>query len=327
MSDGTTPSFRSQPPSLRPDLVRRPRLLAEVAGRFDRRLTVVVAGAGYGKTTLLSQAVDENRMDPRGTDAWLLASDRDRAPAHFMAGLSSSLTGDPAAAADVDAIRDLVLLRAPESVCLIIDDAHVLDGSETWTIIAELLEQLPRNGHLAIGSRTMPALSVRRLQATGQAAVVEQDALAFTSDELGDLAGTDGFQRAADVRLPTWPALAVLTGTAGYDASIGYLWEEILRGLPEERSLALGSVCRLDLIDDELVEAVCGNGWTASSLLVGLPLVDSLGGSYRLHDLWRAALADIAPATVWRDALARGAGGLPGPRRPGACGEGLPRRG
>jgi DNA-binding SARP family transcriptional activator len=278
-----------------------------MAGRFDRRLTVVVAGAGYGKTTLLSQAVDENRMDPRGTDAWLLASDRDRAPAHFMAGLSASLVGDPAAAPDVDSVRDLVLLRAPESVCLIIDDAHVLDGSETWTIIAELLEQLPRNGHLVVGSRTMPALSVRRLQATGQAVVVEQDALAFTSEELDDLAGTDGFQRGGDVRLPSWPALAVLTGTAGYDASIGYLWEEILRGLPEERSLALGSVCRLDLIDDELVEAVCGIGWTASSLLSGLPLVDSLGDSYRLHDLWRAALAEVAPAEVWRDALTRGA--------------------
>ncbi|MBX3287390.1 MAG: hypothetical protein KF703_18730, partial [Actinobacteria bacterium] len=308
MTGARARSFRNEPPSLRSGLVRRPRLLAELAGRFDRRLTVVVAGAGYGKTTLLSQAVEENRLDPRGVDAWLLVGERDRASAHLLGGLSAAIAGDPEAAPDVDALCDLVLLRAPESVCLVIDDAHVLDGSDTWDLVSELLEHLPRNGHLAIGSRTMPALSVRRLQAAGEAVVVEQDDLAFTADELADLAGAGGLGASADdVRLPSWPALAVLTASAGYDASIGYLWEEILRPVEEDRRVALGCASRLDLLDDELVAAACGDRWTAADLVAGLPLVDSLGGSHRLHDLWRAALADVAPTVAWRAALVRAA--------------------
>lgn len=308
MTGARARSFRNEPPSLRSGLVRRPRLLAELAGRFDRRLTVVVAGAGYGKTTLLSQAVEENRLDPRGVDAWLLVGERDRASAHLLGGLSAAIAGDPEAAPDVDALCDLVLLRAPESVCLVIDDAHVLDGSDTWDLVSELLEHLPRNGHLAIGSRTMPALSVRRLQAAGEAVVVEQDDLAFTADELADLAGAGGLGASGDdVRLPSWPALAVLTASAGYDASIGYLWEEILRPVEEDRRVALGCASRLDLLDDELVAAACGDRWTAADLVAGLPLVDSLGGSHRLHDLWRAALADVAPTVAWRAALVRAA--------------------
>ena len=133
-------SFRSEPPSLKGGLVRRPRLLRELAGRFDRRLTIVVAGAGYGKTTLLSQSVDENRMDPNGVDAWLLASERDRTPGHLLGGLSTSLVGDPGAAISVEDLRDLVLLRAPDSVCIVIDDAHALDGSEAWDLVERLLD-------------------------------------------------------------------------------------------------------------------------------------------------------------------------------------------
>ena len=92
----------------------------------------------------------------------------------------------------------------------------------------------------------------------------------------------------------------MLTGSAGIDASLGYLWEEILATLPPERRRALALVARLDLIDDELAQAVAGPEWTASALLADLPLVDSVGASHRLHDLWRAALADVVEPGVWR---------------------------
>ncbi len=287
--------------------MRRPRLVRELAGRFDRRLTVVVAGAGYGKTTLLSQSVDENRMDPDGIDAWLLAGERDRTPGHLLAGLSGSLSGDLTAADRVEDLCDLVLLRAPESVCIVIDDAHVLDGSESWDLVERLLDALPRNGHLTIGSRTMPPLSVRRRQAQGEALVIEQEALAFTAGELDELVTNLGVDPVQGLRLPSWPALAVLAGSAGVDASLGFLWEEILSTLPDERRRALALVARLDLIDDELVQAVAGPEWTASGLLAGLSLVDSIGSSYRLHDLWRSALADVVDPSEWRPALAEAA--------------------
>jgi LuxR family transcriptional regulator, maltose regulon positive regulatory protein len=179
----------------------------------------------------------------------------------------------------------------------------VLDGSASWDAVGELLAQLPRNGHLVIGSRTMPPLSVRRLQASGDAVVVEQEELAFTDGELDALVEHLGIDPAGDLRLPSWPALAVLAGSAGVDASLGYLWEEILAGLPDERRRALAIASRLEQIDDELVLAVAGPAWSARSLVAGLPLVQTVGDTHRLHDLWRAALADAVEPGVWRPAL------------------------
>ena len=294
-------SFRTQAPSLRSTLVQRPRLVAPLANRFERRLTVVVAGAGYGKTTLLAQAVAENRFDPRGVDLWLQVTEVDRTPAYLVAALAEALTGDPDAVADVDGLCGLVLLRAPESVAFVLDDAHLLDGSPSWAVLEALLDSLPRNGHVVLGTRTFPALSVRRRQMAGEAEVVDETALAFTDAELAHLAPTLDVD--PSVALPTWPALAVLTGTAGHDASIGYLWEEILGELPPGRRRALALVSRLERFDDELVVAAAGADWTVSALVDGLPLVDSAGDSHRLHDLWRAALADAVPPEDWRPAL------------------------
>lgn len=298
-------SFRTEAPSLRPTLVPRPRLVALLAGRFERRLTVVVAGAGYGKTTLLAQAVEENRFDPRGRDIWLQVTEADRTPAYLVAALAEALTGAPDAAADVEELCSLALLRAPESVAFVLDDAHLLDGSPSWAVLEALLESLPRNAHVVVGSRTSPSLSVRRRQMAGDAEVIDEVALAFSEAELGQLGPMLGATPA--VVLPSWPALAVLTGSAGHDASIGYLWEEILGELPPERRRALALVSRLERFDDELVAAAAGSQWTAGALVDGLALVDSAGESHRLHDLWRAALADVVPPDVWRPALAAAA--------------------
>jgi len=70
-----------------PGLVTRPRLLAALGERFDRRLVLMVAGAGFGKSTLLSQAVAENRLDPRGVDVWLSCTPDDAAASQLAAGL------------------------------------------------------------------------------------------------------------------------------------------------------------------------------------------------------------------------------------------------
>jgi len=60
--------FRFAPPTVPEGSLLRPRLLALLQDRWQRRLTAVVAGAGFGKTTLLSQAVAENRLTPLGRD-------------------------------------------------------------------------------------------------------------------------------------------------------------------------------------------------------------------------------------------------------------------
>jgi len=63
-------SFRLLPPEPRPDLLARPRLMRTLLGRWECRVTSLVGGAGLGKTTVLAQAIAENRLAPRGEDLW-----------------------------------------------------------------------------------------------------------------------------------------------------------------------------------------------------------------------------------------------------------------
>ena len=291
----------SAKPTVRAGLIERPRLVARLGERFERRLTVVTAGAGYGKSTLLAQALRDNALDPRGVDAWVQLGALDRTPAHLLAALAVAVAGEPGMADDVAELAELVLLRAPEEVALVVDDAHVLDGSGAWVILEELLDRLPRNGHLVVSGRTTPPLGVRRRQAAGDAVVVGEDDLAFDRAETAMLAAALGVEDGPP--LPPWPALAMLSATAGRAASVEYLWEEILERLPEHRRRALAVVSRLERFDDELVAAATGGAWTAAALVDGLPLTDAIGQSRRLHDLLRIALADEVEPAVWRGAL------------------------
>ena len=93
--------------------VPRPRLLATLAGRFDRRLTTVVAGPGFGKTALLTSALAENELQPRGVDVWLQCRPDDADAAELAAGLLTALGRQ--AEPTVDAVIDAPWSRAPRT--------------------------------------------------------------------------------------------------------------------------------------------------------------------------------------------------------------------
>ena len=65
-----------------------------MAERFDRRVTVVQAGAGFGKSTLLAQAIGQNALDPHGIDVWLGCVPEDESAAHLRDGLAMALEAD-----------------------------------------------------------------------------------------------------------------------------------------------------------------------------------------------------------------------------------------
>jgi LuxR family maltose regulon positive regulatory protein len=69
----------------------RQRLLTTLLGRFERRLMTIVAPAGFGKTTLLAQAVGENALLPRGIDVWLSCEPADADGSSLLAGIGAAL--------------------------------------------------------------------------------------------------------------------------------------------------------------------------------------------------------------------------------------------
>jgi LuxR family transcriptional regulator, maltose regulon positive regulatory protein len=302
-------ALRYAPPIGERGLVVRPRLLEKLHSRFDRPLTILVAEAGCGKTTLLTQAVEENRLEPLGIDTWLTCQ-RDDGNLSFLAdgafnavGLTRPVPEDPREAAI--AVADAIWEKAPDHLALILDDAHEISPATAGAaFLAMLVEELPRNGHLVIAARPEFKLEVSRLRAAGRIREITQDELLFASDELSEFAK----QRGVPVELlEPWPGVAELRATVGVDAVVSYLWAELLAQFPRERRRALGVLAAIGGADAALARELFGPDIDLDHVLDGLPLVVRAASGWRsLHPTWANALRhqlDAAEAAeVWRKA-------------------------
>lgn len=297
-------------------MVQRPRLTATLRQRFDVRLTLLTGPGGAGKTTTLTLAMEDNRLDPFGVDVWYAATEHDRDPGYLATGLARALGVPSANTVDrtVTSVLETVWAMAPRDVAIIVDDVHLIDSPVAVATLANLLNDLPSNGHLLLAGRAQPELAAARLRAHGQVLDVAADDLAFDDDELAELiksrldANTSRELSTED--WPRLPALADLRISAGPGADADFLWEEILNGLGEGRRRVLRRASVLQTIDDTLIDALSGGSMTARALVEGLPLVEPASHeAFRLHGLLRSALRGRTGADEIRDA-ARVAGSV-----------------
>jgi DNA-binding SARP family transcriptional activator len=303
------PPLRFEAPHAPAWTLARPRLLRQLGERFDARIVTIVGGGGFGKSTLLSHAIAENALSPTGRDVWLRVVEADRAPDHLLSGLLRTLTdpyaGAPAVAS-VDDVLDAAWAWAPERVAIVLDDTHRLgDDAPTWATLGELVERLPTNASMVLAGRRRPRLKLAHLRTTGAWIEIDEADLAYTQDEAAAVAERLGGD-AADA-VAAWPALTTLQCRAGATSSIEYLWEQVIDGLEPTRRALLATVAPFSSISDKLLDAIApGSGIRASELVAGLPLVESDDhDSFRLHDLWAAALADEADPDERRRAARR----------------------
>lgn len=291
-SPPTAASRISRPP------VERPRLIELLDARFERRLTFVQGGAGFGKTTLLSQAISENLESPAGIDIWLGCTPHDERQREFAQGLRSALSVQVSEGDDLERIVNAIWRMSPDDVALMIDDVHHLGAEGSGAQFLErLVGALPANGHLVLASREPPRFPIARLVATHDAIVIDESKLAFdASEEALALGATPDLGEAAD--WGGWPALVELARTIGGGGPrpSDYVWEEVLQRIEPSRARALCRLSRLDWIDQERIEAISPRPFTVSELSEGLPLVAHSGdGSIRLHALWAPILHRIDP--------------------------------
>src|SRR4029453_14693330 len=152
------------PPTVPPHHVRRGRLLDLLDEAVAAPLTLVVAPAGAGKTSLLAGWAAEH---PHPV-AWLSLDECDRDPDHLGRRGETALD----AAAPV----------------LVIDDVQVVDEDDRVAeSLAAFLQHLPRDIHVVAASRRDLALPLDRLRARGQLREVRFSELRFTPDEARDL--------------------------------------------------------------------------------------------------------------------------------------------
>ena len=197
-------------PPFRSRLIPRPRLVRrldeglEQGGpgerSFGRKLTLLSAPAGFGKTTLLSEWLHgRRRATPSLQATWLSLDEGDDDPARFLAyvvaalqalkpGLGEGVLGayrapqpPPTEALLTALINELASL--PESVVLVLDDYHLVEAEAIHELVAFLLHHLPPQVHLVIATRADPPLPLARLRGRGQMTELRTDDLRFTPDE------------------------------------------------------------------------------------------------------------------------------------------------
>jgi DNA-binding SARP family transcriptional activator len=181
-SNGTSMARPACPPA---SGLRRERLLERL--RTPARLTLVVAPAGCGKTTLLSQYSD-GASDPV---VWHRTDRLDADPAHFTAKLARGLSDGGAlpdaaelgtAQGSFDRFLDAVRAAGLGPVTLVLDDAHLLIGSPTESCIETLLCHVPGISVILASRRTLQ-LNLCRMEIT-PITVVTADDLRFRSWEV-----------------------------------------------------------------------------------------------------------------------------------------------
>jgi LuxR family maltose regulon positive regulatory protein len=278
----------------RPKVVLRPRLIERLNEDLHRKLTLVSAPAGFGKTTLVSEWVAGCERPA----AWLSLDEGDNDPTRFLTYLVAALQ---TISADIGA-GALAVLQSPQppstesiltallneitaishNFILVLDDYHVVDAKPVDNVLTFLLEHLPPQMHLVIATREDPQLPLARLRARDQLTELRAADLRFTpSEAAGFLNQVMGLNLSAqdiaalETRTEGWIAglqLAALSmqghqDTTGFIKSftgshhfvLDYLVEEVLQQQTESVQTFLLHTSILDRLCGPLCDAVLGS--------------------------------------------------------------------
>ena len=294
-------------PLIRPGTVRRSSLTERLARSGPCPVVSVVAPAGYGKTTLLSQWAECNGQ----AFTWVSVDEADNDPKVLLSYVAEALDAvEPIDERVFDALTSPVssvpgtvvprLGRAFSSmiapVVLVLDDVHVLRNSECRSALSVLADHVPGGSRLALAGRAQPPLRIARLRAEGKILEIGRDDLSLTRDEASSLL------RNADLTLAEDDVAELHERTEGWAAGL-YLAALYLRegGPLASAAFSFGGDDRLvsDYMESEFLSRISRQQrafltWTAVLERMCGPLCDAalhMGGS-------AAILADLAGANL-----------------------------
>jgi DNA-binding SARP family transcriptional activator len=288
------------PPALHGEIVRT-RLLDRLANRFSVPVTVVVAGAGFGKSTLLAQAIRANQAEPLGLDAWVSCEPGDGDAEHFANAVLAALGRASDRRDPAQRVLDALGQLAPIDVCVLFDDLHELPaGSSGERLLVELVRELPPHAHVVLAGRRQPGVPLARRRAAGQVVDVGVGGLAFTDTEVAaliDLLGQDTTRLDGLAGLAGWPSLVRLALSAPHGSPPQFLWEEVVAALTLDERRALLALATLGWGTTADVETVAGGGPLDLDALAGkVPLIHrDDDGWFGVHQLWEDAVERIFP--------------------------------
>ncbi len=219
-------------------VVSRPRIERLLGGAWERRVTLVVAGDGYGKTTALRQLASGDRS------RWLAVGPADRAVEALAARVAHALAprtagAEPAAVAAIGTTdRRSVADEHAAAVCarldthvgellLVLDDVdHLSDEDSSSQFLSTLCLQAPPRLHIAIGGRHLPAVRLGSARGRGELLEVNAPDLAFTPEETASLLLDRLGPNAAALAQECWRL------TAGWPAALQLIADRLERQDP-----------------------------------------------------------------------------------------------
>jgi len=290
-------------PPRRAGIVARERLDERLSEGLHRRLTLVSAPAGFGKTTLVADWASRCGSPV----AWLSLDEADRDPAQFVTDLVAALrtvapeAGEavlpalelpqPPAVASVlaNVVNDLA--AAPADFVLVLDDLHAVDARAVDDALAFLIDHAPGRMHLLIATREDPALPLARLRAAAELVELRAADLRFTTDE-----STSFLNETMDLRLSAANVSTLEATTEGWIAGL-QLAAVSLRGESDPAAFIRSFSGSHRFVLDYLVEEVLGRQPAAvTAFLLRTSILDRLCG-----ELCDAVTFD--PATPGRQTL------------------------
>jgi LuxR family maltose regulon positive regulatory protein len=235
-------------PPLRQSVVERRHLIKKLTnglqgedGAFARKLTLISAPAGFGKTTLVSSWIQQ--LDAPA--AWLSLDEGDNEPNRFIYYVIAALRQVCGELTD----SALLLLQSPQpppaetlltliindladmagQAILVLDDYHVIRELEVHKALTFLLAHQPPQLHLVIVSREDPAIPLHRLRGSGQLLGVYERELRFSTAEAAEF-----LDKTMGLNLTTGEVDALERRTEGWVAGL-QLAALSMQDLPETR--------------------------------------------------------------------------------------------
>jgi len=281
-------------------LVYRDALLEMLDQAVNKRVTVISAPAGSGKTSLLRAWAERSTSLPHVAFVTVDRDERDaqRFWSAVLGAIRSSTTStdaqtQPASAAlDGDELVDAVVSEFAgqvEPVVLIIDDLHELRSADAIAQFERLLAVLPSSAGVVLSSRRDPSIRLHSFRLAGEMAEIRAGDLRFSERETRELLAASGIGLSADGaaalhrRTEGWAAglrLAVISLSrhadperfvaefSGTDRAIGeYLMAEMLERQPSEVQSMLLRTSLVDRVNGELADLLAGRRGSERMLL------------------------------------------------------------
>lgn len=317
----------------------RDQLIARLKAGRARKVTMIEAPAGFGKTTLLVQW-REVLLAGRTRAAWLTLDEddgADRLTAYLAGSLQESgfdlkaagllledRRGAPTGMAALHAVLDLVA-RDGHGAVLMLDDVERLKDRSAQIELETLIRYAPENLHIALAGRNNPGFSLAHLSLMGVVNHIDAAALRFTSAEALAYLKKDAEPSASSIdieRAQGWPvALQILRslamqsrpGVSGPGAehlpagvAARYFTEQLVRTLASHQLTFLCDISLLEEVTPALADHVRENT-DARQILRELDHLSALippldGDGVRLHPMLREHFAELANADHERSA-------------------------